>query len=488
MIRFLLNQTPVAEADLDPNTTLLTYLRRIRGRHGTKEGCASGDCGACTVVLAQAAAGKLQYRSVNACITLVSALHGKQLLTVEDLQQQGQLHGIQRAMVDCHASQCGFCTPGIIMSLFALQKSAADTRADASNNDEAITQALGGNLCRCTGYRSIVAAARQSCQDRSGDCFAARETETLTQLARLDPPPFADPGKFDGKGPACLIPRTLTQLSDAYRRHPAARLLAGGTDLALAITLRRESLPLLIDISHLPELKTLAADERQLTIGAGASLSACEPFLAQYLPGFADVLPRFASRQIRNQATLGGNLANASPVGDGAPMLLALDARLRLRQGEEVRELPLDLFFHAYRATALRPGEFIEQIIIPRVTASHIYHAYKVSKRREDDISAVFGAFNCEVRQGIIQSARLAYGGMAAIPLRAAGAEAALTGRPWGAEAFEHACLALAADFSPLSDLRASAHYRLRVAQNLLRRFYLASALPSERLEVGHYA
>ncbi|WP_413730427.1 xanthine dehydrogenase small subunit [Sodalis sp. RH22] len=489
MIRFLLNQTLVSETGLDANLSVLDYLRRRQGRMGAKEGCASGDCGACTVVLVQAAGGKLRYDSINACITLIGALHGKQLLTVEDLSHQGQLHGVQQAMVDNHASQCGFCTPGIVMSLFALQKSAA------GDTDDAITQALGGNLCRCTGYRPIMDAARQICR-AVDDRFSDQENQTLAQLAQLqqqDDQSVSAPlsGPVDGAGvparPVSLRPRTLAQLGATFLRHPDARLLAGGTDLALAITLRRETLPLLIDINHIPELKILSATEKQLEIGAAASLSACEPFLARHLPEFRAALTRFASRQVRNQATLGGNLANASPVGDGAPMLLALDARLVLRRGGDARELPLAQFFLSYRHTALAAGEFIERIIVPRVTASHKCQFYKVAKRREDDISAVFAAFCCEIEGGIIRSARLAYGGMAEIPRRATGAEGAMLGQPWERKTVELACLRLADDFTPLSDLRAGGAYRLRVAQNLLRRFYLSASLPRHRLEVDHY-
>jgi xanthine dehydrogenase small subunit len=478
MIRFLLNQTLVTETSLDPNTSILHYLRRRQGLIGVKEGCGSGDCGACTLVLAQPDAGKLVYCSINSCITLVSALQGKQLITVEHLKRQGQLHSVQQAMVTNHASQCGFCTPGIVMSLFAWQKSGQEA------TEPQITQALGGNLCRCTGYRSIIAAAKQSGQP-AADQFTEQEWVTLSRLTALVP---SEIQRLHAAGHTCLVPHTLSQLSALYLRYPHAALLAGGTDLALTVSLHRRELPLLIDISQLAELKTLAVNDQFLIIGAGVSLTDCEPFLAEYLPGYRDVLARFASRQIRNQATLGGNLANASPVGDGAPLLLALGAYLQLKRGEATRRIALKEFFLSYRKTALQPGEFIENIEIPRVTPSHIYAVYKVSKRREDDISTVLGAFCCEVRQGIIQSARLAYGGMAAVPQRAGRAETALRGQPWTKAVFERASQALADDFTPLSDLRASAHYRLQVAQNLLLRFFLSKSLPANQLEVDHYA
>lgn len=479
MIRFLLNQRLISDPDLDARTTVLDYLRRLQGRKGTKEGCASGDCGACTVALVQEAHGKLRYDSINACITPVSALHGKQLITVEDLRHQGQLHDVQQAMVDHHASQCGFCTPGIVMSLFALQKSAA------SANDEHIRQALGGNLCRCTGYRPIIDAARQLCRTAE-DQFTALESQTLARLADLRESDEKDAGSASDS-PHCLRPHTLAQLAEAYLRHPGAKLLAGGTDLMLTIAQSGHPPPMFIDLSQVSELKTLSVEDKDIIIGAGASLSDCEAFLAPHLAELSALLARFASRQIRNQATFGGNLANASPVGDGAPMLLALNASLRLRRGGESRTLPLDQFYLSYRHTALQAGELITHIVAPKVTSSQICRFHKVAKRREDDISAVFGAFCLDIDQGIIHSARLAYGGMAAIPQRAAGAEAALLGKTWDQQACEAACLALATDFSPISDLRAGSAYRVRVAQNLLRRFYLSTTLPRHCLEVDHY-
>lgn len=488
MIRFLLNQQPVSESCLDPATSVLHYLRRRQGRTGTKEGCASGDCGACTVVLAEPDGQRLRYRSVNACITLMSALHGKQLLTVEDLKQGGQLHKVQQAMMDNHASQCGYCTPGIVMSLFALSKSGQPV------DRPAIEQALGGNLCRCTGYRAIIDAASQ-CSDRSADSFSAQESGVLHQLQAMVLP---DGGRAmttasksaagqSGQSAQYLIPTSIDQLSQALLADPTAQLLAGGTDLALALTVQQRVLPPLIDISHIPALKQMYDRGNEVEIGAAASLSDCEAFIAHHFPHLTEMLGRFASRQIRNQATLGGNLANASPIGDCAPLLLALNARLRLHCGGQVREVPLHAFFIDYRKTCLRPGEFIESIVVPKVTSSHIYRAWKVSKRREDDISAVFGAFCLELDQGKVKSARLAYGGMAATPKRAAAAEAALVGQPWGAPAITKACQALNEDFTPMSDLRASSEYRLRVAQNLLRRFYFSATCPGQPMEIGHY-
>ncbi|MFC3393462.1 xanthine dehydrogenase small subunit [Brenneria rubrifaciens] len=470
MIEFLLGSTWITETSIDPNTTVLNYLRRQRARTGTKEGCASGDCGACTVVVAEVRDDRLRYRSVNACLTLLSALHGKQLLTVEDLRQQGQLHPVQQALVNHHASQCGFCTPGIAMSLFALHK---HPEAAARHSE-----ALSGNLCRCTGYRPISDAARE-CTRASADSFSEDEAQTVARLRAI-----AGPATLTGTGRHCQIPFTLAQLDAALAETPEARLIAGGTDLALEITQHRRAIPQLIDISQVAELHTLEATADSLLIGAAVTLSDGETFLQPYLPAFGKMLTRFASRQIRNRGTLGGNLANASPIGDGAPALLALGARLRLRSHGQERELPLDRFFLSYRRTALRPGEYIRQIVIPRPTPTQHLLTAKVSKRREDDISAVFAACLLELRDDRVVSVRLAYGGMAATPSRALGAEAALLGRQMDGAALADAADALARDFTPLSDLRASSHYRLRVAQNLLRRFALSRRLPAAQLEI----
>jgi xanthine dehydrogenase small subunit len=474
MIQFLLNQRLHRESGLDPNTTVLNWLRRTQQRCGTKEGCASGDCGACTVVLAEPAGDRLRYRTVNACITLVSALDGKQLITVEDLKQRDQLHPVQQAMVECHASQCGFCTPGFVMSLFALQK---------QEEQHSTEQALAGNLCRCTGYRPIVAAADQlAAQAPEEDQFDQAEAQTLARLKALAP---AGLRQLTGNGPRCLMPDSLAALAGAYSAEPHAQLVAGGTDLALAITQRSQHFPLLISLNQVPELRTIEQHPHQLSIGAATPLTDCLPVLREQIPAFADLLTRFASQQIRNQGTLGGSLGNASPIGDAAPALLALNASLKLQCGAETRTLPLDDFFLGYRQTALQPGEFISRILIPHVTTS--LKIYKVTKRQEDDISAVCAAFSLDIRHGVVQAARLAYGGMAAIPARARHAEQALVGQPWQLVTLELACRALADDFTPISDFRASSAYRLQVAQNLLRRAYFELSTPHQPIKVTDY-
>ncbi|SDS15445.1 xanthine dehydrogenase small subunit [Pseudomonas oryzae] len=474
MIQFLLNSEPCRIERLDPNLTVLRWLREQRRRTGSKEGCAAGDCGACSVVVGERVVDDtgfehLRYRAINACITLLASLHGKQLLTVEDLQQGEHLHPVQRAMVDCHASQCGFCTPGIVMSLFAQYKNAAGFER------EAVCAALAGNLCRCTGYRPILAAAEQALGQGGADQFSAREADILAQLAAIA---AQDVAELEGDDARCRLPRDLDELAALYAANPEARLLAGGTDLVLEITQQHRRLPLLIQLGQVGELKTIVVDEATLDIGAGVALSDCAPLLAADYPDFGALLARFASTQIRNQATLGGNLGNASPIGDCAPLLIALGASLLLRRGQRRRMLALEDFFLDYRVTALQPGEFIERILLPRPQAGQLFRAFKVSKRRDDDIAAVCAAVHLQIDDGLVREARIAFGGMAAIPRRANRCEQALLGHPWSETAVERAASALEQDFDPLDDLRASRAYRLRVAQNLLRKAWLETSQP----------
>lgn len=376
MIQFLMNGRIHTE-NLPADTTVLQYLRRNAGRCGTKEGCASGDCGACTVVLAEPQGDALSYRTVNACLTFMPAVHGKQLITVEDLKHRGELHHVQQAMVDNHASQCGFCTPGFVMSLFTLEKQQQTFSVAQTQH------ALSGNLCRCTGYRPIMDAAKAICDAPQPDQFDADAGLTLEKLRAIS---------------ATGEPVSIDELADRYLAQPDARLVTGGTDLALEVTQRYQRLPELISLSHIPGLKVITLTGQAIHIGAAAPLSDCMPVLHDEFPEFGELLERFASQQIHNQGTFGGNIANGSPIGDGGPMLLALGASLLLRRGAEQRELPLDNFFLGYRITALQPGEFIEQIRIPRNTsAARQLRIYKVSKRLEDDISAVCAALYIEV-------------------------------------------------------------------------------------------
>lgn len=478
MIQFLLNNRLVTETALDPNLTVLNYLRSHQQRRGTKEGCASGDCGACTVTLGKAVAGRMQYQAINSCLTLVSSLQGKQLITVEDLKQGRELHSVQQAMVDCHGSQCGYCTPGFVMSLFTLQKNTQGW------NQQQAEHALAGNLCRCTGYRPIMAAAQLACEQPAEDNFTAEESALVQRLQALN---NREVQILEANASRCFIPKTLPQLAALYQQYPEARLLAGGTDLTLQITQQYQRLPLLIALEQVEELSACSEDEQNIHLGAAAPLHHCYHFLAAKIPAFSATLERFASLQIRNQGTLGGNIGNASPIGDCAPMLLALNARLVLQQGESTREVSLDQFFTGYRQTVLQAGEFIRTIVIPKVTASPDFVAWKVAKRLDDDISAVFIAINILLDNGVVQQARLAFGGMAATPKRASAAEDVLIGQPLNQTTIEQACAALSQDFQPLSDFRASADYRLQVARNLLRRYYAQTCGELTITEVARY-
>jgi xanthine dehydrogenase small subunit len=470
MTQFLLNQQPVTLENVDPNLTVLNWLRNDRLRCGTKEGCASGDCGACTVVLGSVDDGKIRYQSANACLLLVGQLHGKQLLTVEDLADSGELHPVQRTLACGHASQCGFCTPGIVMSAFAMHKNGAV--ADSAT----VAHQLGGNLCRCTGYRPIVEAAMSILSGPSADKFDAQEAQTVSQLQAVGEP-------MDER---VLMPVTLDALAESYAQYPQARLLAGGTDLNLLVTQAHQRHSQLISLGRVEELRGIERQGNRLLIGAMTTLDTLQHQLKETIPAFSEMLDRFASQQVRNQGTLGGNIANASPIGDCAPALLALDARLRLRCGAQTRDVALTDFFIGYRKTVMQPGEFISHIIIEDVTLSRNLQLWKVSKRRDDDISSVFAAINLEVSDGVVSRARIAFGGMAATPARAVQCEAAWVGQAVNRDTLNAACAALAEDFSPMSDARASADYRLQVAKNLLKRYFLH--MTSEHLvEVTDY-
>ncbi len=488
MIQFLLNQTLKTEHALDPNMTVLNYLREHLHKSGTKEGCASGDCGACTVVVGELHSDadgqqQLSYRSLNSCLTFVASLHGKQLISVEDLKHQGELHSVQKAMVDCHGSQCGFCTPGFVMSLFALQKNSTQDASSHDRNAQA-HEALAGNLCRCTGYRPILAAAEQCCTQRQPDQFDLHQAQTIARLQAITPTATAELNNGDNR---CLVPLTVADLADLYQTHPQARLLAGGTDLALEVTQFHRALPVMIYVGNVAEMKKIEHFDDRIEIGAATALTDCYEALSTQYPDFGELLHRFASLQIRNQGTLGGNIGNASPIGDSPPLLIALDAKIVLRQGDQTRTLALEDYFIDYRVTARRPSEFIEKIIVPKADARHAFRAYKVSKRLDDDISAVCAAFRLQVENGIVVDARAAFGGMAAIAKRAVACEQALIGQPWTSATVELACAALAQDFTPLTDFRASKEYRLLSGQNLLRKYFIELQTPHIQTRVTAY-
>jgi xanthine dehydrogenase small subunit len=445
--RVLVNGSVEDLSGLPAATTVLQWLRGS-GRTGTKEGCAEGDCGACTVALGETdGSGGVRYRAVNACILFVGSLDGKELVTVEHLREEEKLHPVQQAMVDCHASQCGFCTPGFVMSLFCLYHA----RQEALD-DETIHDTLAGNLCRCTGYRPIVAAARQMHAAGRRDKFYERAGVTAATL--------------DGM----RRPRTLADVEASLAAHPDATLVAGATDAGLWVTKQNRKIePVLLD--GVEELGGIVESDGEIDLGAGVTYTEALPVLTKHWPSFGELLRRLGSVQVRNSGTIGGNIANASPIGDTMPALIALGTRLVLRRQGVRREMPLDAFFLGYRKTALQPGELIERIRIP-VDPAWRFGTWKVSKRRDQDISAVAAGCAVRLEGGRVAEARLAYGGMAAVPKRAAGAEAALAGKSWSRATLDEAMVALDREFAPLDDMRGSAAYRRLVAKNLLRRFF----------------
>ncbi|MBU2896640.1 xanthine dehydrogenase small subunit [Vibrio hepatarius] len=470
----MLNQSVIQEHQLSPNMTVLQYLRTHARKTGTKEGCGSGDCGACTVVLAEAKNNQLEYRSINACLTFISSLHGKQLITIEDLQESDKLHPVQQAMVDFHGSQCGYCTPGFIMSMFALVKN--KPKLDKQN----ILESLAGNLCRCTGYRSIVDAALSlSFHQPLVDQFSSLEQTTISKLESLNKQPATL--KF-GKLTA-YFPRSIEETAKVYTVNPKAKLVAGGTDLALEVTQLHKEMTTLICLHLVDDMKLCCENGKVISIGANTNITDAAPLLTQHFPDFGELLHRFASPQIRNLGTLGGNLANASPIGDIAPLLIALNTNLKLRCGGEKRTIPLDDFFVSYKVTTQQKSEFIEQILIPKLKNKTLFRAYKLSKRLDDDISTVCGAFNIEIKKNKVINARIAFGGMAEIPKRAIHCENTLIGSSWDQKTIESAMKSIKKDFKPLTDFRASKEYRSIVAANMLKRLFIEQDYLNNQIE-----
>ena len=487
MIEFLLNGRIEKVDQADPNLSILEWLRTEMRLTGTKEGCASGDCGACTVITGtQDHQGNVQYQAINSCISLLGSLHGKELITVEAFQQEPG-HPVQCGMMEKHGAQCGFCTPGIVMSLIALHAN----KTGSGENDHQLLQALSGNLCRCTGYRPIVEAGRQALAQEWSP-------ESEHPAAALSSGQGAPELKAIHRGSITLTspeglrydsPTSLDELRELRRSFPNSRLVAGSTDLALEITQQLKTLEHLISVERVPELKGCTRESKQLVIGAAATYRQFHGSLCELWPAFNGMLERLGSLQIRNRGTIGGNIANASPIGDMPPALIALDAALVLDGPEGERRVPLEGFFHGYKQTDLKAGEFIHSVHVPVPKTNQRLYIYKVSKRLDDDISAVLGAFRLTVEGGVVTDCRLAFGGMAATSARAFNAEAALTGQPWNDDSVTAAIAALASDFKPLSDVRASAAYRQQIAGNLLRRALLSSGShPSEPLMVTDYA
>ncbi len=485
-VRFLLNNDVVSIENIDPNLTVLQYLREIQFSTGTKEGCASGDCGACTVVLAEldpSNIDQLEYKSINSCITFVGNLHGKQLITVENLKDGAKLHHAQQTIVDNHGSQCGFCTPGFVMSSFALHKHNQNPTRDE------VLEALAGNLCRCTGYRSIIEAAITSSKSCDEDSFAQHyqnTVATLTELQKLPAP------KLAGNSHNYFAPKNIDELATELTNEPSATLVAGGTDLALSVTQNLATIDKLVYVGQVAELTTIEETESEIIIGSALPYSKFIDTLHHYYPDLGDMIERIGSKQVRNTGTLGGNIGNASPIGDMPPALIALGATMTLHVNGVERTILVEDYFVDYKKTVLKPSEFIKSVQIPKPKAGQTLKLYKISKRIDDDISAVLAAFFIEQKagqQGLeVTNVRMAFGGMAAIPKRAPAAEAVLQGNSLSKQLVSQAKAALATDFQPMSDVRASSEYRMTVAQNLIEKCYLELQSKVIETRVVNYA
>jgi xanthine dehydrogenase small subunit len=461
-IRFLRKGKIVELTNVRPIDTVLDYLRLKERACGTKEGCAEGDCGACTIAVGTLKNGELRYQPVNSCIQLMGQVDGMEIVAVDDLAlRENGPHPVQAAMVKHHGSQCGFCTPGFVMTLFTLYHAAAKPARSDINNW------LAGNLCRCTGYRPIVDAALESCSGEPADSYAASSSDTVSRLRSL----ASDADVFIGDDAGFLaIPASVESLAELYARHPDAVLVSGATDVGLWITKQLRVLPKIIFL-HRAGLHRIEETPDALIIGSTATYSDAESHLAALDPDFGELLRRLGSKQVRAAGTLGANIANGSPIGDTPPALLALAATIELRCAGTTRTLPLEEFFIAYGKQDRAPGEFLTKITIPKLAPGQVFRCYKISKRFDQDISSLMGAFRFDLEAGRIRAARIAYGGMAAIPKRAVKTEAAMSGMLLADRAqWKQAADVLAADFAPISDHRASAGYRMATAKALLEK------------------
>ena len=481
-IRFYYRGAVQEVHDAAPTQTVLQHLREDLHCTGTKEGCAEGDCGACTVVVASLVDGQVEMKTVNACIQLTPTLDGKALFSVEDLQQpDGALHPVQQAMVECHGSQCGFCTPGFVMSLWGMylkKDGATPTRCE-------IDDGLSGNLCRCTGYRPIIDAARRMSELPKVTFDRAALARQLQDLQRTSLHTYAACGQ------QFHAPRTVDELAQLRADKPQATLLAGSTDVGLWVTKQMRELGEIIYLGNVAALKTIAPQDDMLEIGAGASLNDAYAALCEHYPEeLSELWQRFASLPIRNAGTLGGNVANGSPIGDSMPWLIALGTQIVLRGSAGQRTMALEDFYLGYQKKDLRPDEFVAALRVPLPRAQVKFRTYKLAKRFDQDISAVCAAFAFELDGERIVNARIAFGGMAATPQRAMQTETFLRNQAWTEDNLVIAMGLLADDYAPLSDMRASSSYRMTTAQNLLRRFWLETrhSAPLLRASLNAYA
>jgi xanthine dehydrogenase small subunit len=479
-IRFLLDGEVHTVENLCPTTTVLQYLREHLHRCGTKEGCAEGDCGACTVVLAELKGSAIEYRAINSCIRFLPTLDGKALITVESLKAmaRGELHPVQRALIECHGSQCGFCTPGFVMSLFALYRSNRDP------DEDAVRHALSGNLCRCTGYRPILAAARRM-YEYPDETTEEDESQLRERLSAIR---VRREKRLSAGGTTYLAPTTVAELAAALGEHPDATILAGGTDVGLWVTKKQVEPSALIYIGNVEALATITRSDSYIEFGAAVSLTDAFDALVAEHPELREIARRFASPPICNSGTLCGNVANGSPIGDSMPALICLGATVLLQSTTGSRSVALEDFYLDYMKKDLRPGEFVAAVRVPRARKDQLLRSYKIAKRFDQDISAVCAAFSLEISSGRIRSARVCFGGMAAIPRRARACEQALIGADAQALGSGNDVHALARDFQPITDLRASQEYRLRVAGNLLQRLSAEATRAGGNTSVWNHA
>ena len=457
-IQFLFSNQIYKIKNPDPNKTILSYVRDDLKKTGTKEGCAEGGCGACTIVLGELQKNKIIYKAINACIAFLPTLNGKQLILVEDLIGNNQkLHPVQEAMVKFHGSQCGFCTPGFTMSLFSMYKN------NRSVNKDIVDEALSGNLCRCTGYRPIIDAAKSLNNKIDLDHFKKNQNRTINLLKKIQ----ISEVEINNKGKRYFAPKTIINLKKILKKYPNAKILSGGTDLSLEVTKLRKEIKTIVSLNSLENLNFIKKNKNYIEIGATTSLIEFQNFIKKYFTDFYEVLKRYGSLQIRNVGTIAGNIATASPIGDTLPLLLTLEAQVVVQGINKIKTFSLNEFFVSYRKTKLKKGEFIYSIKIPIIKDS-IFKAYKISKRFDDDISSVCGSFIFSIQNNKIKKAVIAYGGMSEIPKRASAIENRLLNSEFSENTFEKAVNLINKDFSPLDDMRASKNYRIAVAKNLL--------------------